>query len=295
MVWAAVVHTVHETARLSWINTLLIVTAAAIAAIGIIEDQLLLIVGAMALSPDYFQVAEICLSVVRRDLGRLIVGVRTLAVMFGGGVVGAYLLTELLATFDVISSGSTPDRQLTLFISEPNALSLVVALLAGVDLPERRIVLDEDGNVADIRFRERLDAHRLIEEFMILANVAAAETLEAHRTPLIYRVHEEPAPERLDLLREIVEPLGMRLAKGQVLKTRHFNELLARRAARSMPRWSACRCCAPRRRPTTAPQNLGHFGLNLPRYAHFTSPIRRYADLVVHRALITALGLGRTG
>lgn len=132
VVWAEVVHTVHETGRLSWINTLLIVTAAAIAAIGIIEDQLLLIVGAMALSPDYFPIADICLSLIRRDAARMIVGLRNLAVMFGAGAVGAWLLTLLLQWFDVISPSTVPDRQLTLFISEPNTLSLVVAVLAGV-------------------------------------------------------------------------------------------------------------------------------------------------------------------
>ncbi len=164
-----------------------------------------------------------------------------------------------------------------------------------LDLPERRIILDAAGNVTDIRFRERLDAHRLIEEFMILANVAAAETLEAARTALIYRVHEEPAPERLDSLREIVEPLGMRLAKGQVLKTRHFNQLLAQARGTEAAETVGMSVLRAQTQAYYAPQNLGHFGLNLPRYAHFTSPIRRYADLIVHRALISAGKLGKDG
>ena len=164
-----------------------------------------------------------------------------------------------------------------------------------LDLPERRIELDAAGTVTDIHFRERLDAHRLIEEFMILANVAAAETLEAARTPLIYRVHEEPAPERLELLREIVEPLGMRLAKGQVLRTRHFNQLLAQARGTEAAETVGMSVLRAQTQAYYAPQNLGHFGLNLPRYAHFTSPIRRYADLVVHRALIRALKLGEDG
>ena len=164
-----------------------------------------------------------------------------------------------------------------------------------LDLPERRIVLDEDGNVAEIRFRERLDAHRLIEEFMILANVSAAETLEAHRTPLLYRVHEEPAPERLDSLREVVEPMGMRLAQGQVLKTRHFNDLLRQARGTEHAEVVGISVLRSQTQAYYSPQNLGHFGLNLQRYAHFTSPIRRYADLVVHRALVTALGLGKDG
>ena len=164
-----------------------------------------------------------------------------------------------------------------------------------LDLPERRIVLDEEGAVTDIRFRDRLDAHRLIEEFMILANVAAAETLEAERTPLIYRVHEEPAPERLESLREIVEPLGLRLAKGQVLQTRHFNQLLAQARGTEAAETVGMSVLRAQTQAYYSPRNLGHFGLNLRRYAHFTSPIRRYADLVVHRALIRALGLGKDG
>jgi ribonuclease R len=164
-----------------------------------------------------------------------------------------------------------------------------------LDLPERRIELDDEGAVTDIRFRERLEAHRLIEEFMILANVAAAETLEAHRTPLIYRVHEEPAPERLESLREILEPLGLQLARGQVLQTRHFNQLLARARGTEAAETVGMSVLRAQTQAYYSPQNLGHFGLNLPRYAHFTSPIRRYADLVVHRALIRALDLGRDG
>ena len=164
-----------------------------------------------------------------------------------------------------------------------------------LDLPERRIELDEAGTVTAIRFRDRLDAHRLIEELMILANVAAAETLEAARMSLIYRVHEEPAPERLDQLREIVEPLGLTLAKGQVLKTRHFNQLLAQARGTEAAETVAMSVLRAQTQAYYSPQNLGHFGLNLARYAHFTSPIRRYADLVVHRALIRALGLGPDG
>ena len=95
-----------------------------------------------------------------------------------------------------------------------------------LDLPERRIVLDEDGTVASVNFRGRLDAHRLIEEFMVLANVAAAETLIAKRSPLLFRVHEEPSPEKLDALRETAQAAGFALAKGQVLQTRHLNQLL---------------------------------------------------------------------
>lgn len=164
-----------------------------------------------------------------------------------------------------------------------------------LDLPERRIVIDEDGTVRDIRFRERLEAHRLIEEFMILANVATAEALEGKQTPLIYRVHEEPTPERLDSLREIVEPLGFRLAKGQVLKTRHFNQLLAQARGSEHAEVVGMSVLRAQTQAYYSAQNLAHFGLHLARYAHFTSPIRRYADLMAHRALITALRLGKDG
>ena len=164
-----------------------------------------------------------------------------------------------------------------------------------LDLPERKIELAEDGTVARIGFRERLDAHRLVEEFMILANVCAAETLEQHRTPLLFRVHEEPSPEKLDQLRENVETIGLRLAKGQVLRTRHFNDLL--HAAHGTEHAETVQMSVLRTQTQAyyAPQNFGHFGLNLPRYAHFTSPIRRYSDLIVHRALVTALKLGKDG
>ncbi|MEM1343485.1 MAG: ribonuclease R [Pseudomonadota bacterium] len=164
-----------------------------------------------------------------------------------------------------------------------------------LDLPERRIVLNERGEVADIPIRERLDAHRLIEEFMILANVAAAETLAAHRRALLYRVHEEPNPDRLDALRETVEAVGLSLAKGQVLRTSHLNRLLE--AARESTSEEMVNLSVLRAQTQAyySAENYGHFGLNLRAYAHFTSPIRRYADLIVHRALIAALGLGPDG
>jgi ribonuclease R len=157
-----------------------------------------------------------------------------------------------------------------------------------LDLPERRIVLSDEGKVLSVAFRERFDAHRLIEDFMILANVAAAETLEAKRLGLLYRVHEEPSPEKLEALRQVVESVGLTLAKGQVLKTAHLNRLLdgvAGTEHAEMVNMSVLRAMT---QAYYAPENFGHFGLNLPRYGHFTSPIRRYADLVVHRALIRA-------
>ena len=158
-----------------------------------------------------------------------------------------------------------------------------------LDLPERRVEIGEDGEVAAIRLRERFDAHRLIEEFMILANVAAAEELEEKRRPCLYRVHEEPKEDKIDSLRETVETLGMVLSKGQSVRTRHLNDLI--RAARETDAEEMVNLQVLRAQTQAyyAAENFGHFGLNLRRYAHFTSPIRRYADLIVHRALMREL------
>ncbi|GGE52907.1 ribonuclease R [Actibacterium pelagium] len=164
-----------------------------------------------------------------------------------------------------------------------------------LDLPERKIVLGDDGHVASVAFRDRLDAHRLIEEFMILANVAAAEELEKLRRPLLYRVHEEPSPEKLDALREVAQASGFQLAKGQVLKTQHLNSLLD---AAMGTEFSELINLSTLRSMTQAyyyHQNFGHFGLALKSYAHFTSPIRRYSDLIVHRALISGHDWGKDG
>jgi len=132
VIWAQVVQDVHETGRLSWINVSLMVVAACIAAIGIIQDQLLLIVGAMALSPDYFPVADACLSIVRRDWRRAKLAIGTLLVSFGVAIVGAWALTEVLGRTGIVSAATAPLQELTLFISRPDALSIVVALFAGV-------------------------------------------------------------------------------------------------------------------------------------------------------------------
>ncbi|MGF1658320.1 MAG: ribonuclease R [Rubrimonas sp.] len=164
-----------------------------------------------------------------------------------------------------------------------------------LDLPERRIVLDEMGHVTSVAFRERFEAHRLIEEFMVLANVCAAETLEAARRPLIYRVHEEPAAEKLDALREQVETVGLTLAKGQVLRTSHFNALLEAAEGTEFAELVNMGVLRAQTQAYYSPENFGHFGLHLRAYAHFTSPIRRYADLVVHRALIAAHRWGADG
>ncbi|WP_299749946.1 ribonuclease R [uncultured Boseongicola sp.] len=164
-----------------------------------------------------------------------------------------------------------------------------------LDLPERKIILNDDGRVTSVAFRDRLDAHKLIEEFMVLANVAAAETLVAKKQPLLYRVHEEPNPEKLDALRETAQSAGLTLAKGQVLKTAHLNRLLHAAAGTDYSEQINIATLRSMTQAYYAPQNFGHFGLALQSYAHFTSPIRRYADLIVHRALVSAHKWGDDG
>jgi ribonuclease R len=164
-----------------------------------------------------------------------------------------------------------------------------------LDLPERRIVMDREGRVAGVVTPERLEAHRLIEEFMIQANVAAAEVLEAKRAPVMFRVHDAPSKEKLDALREFLESLSLKLPGAGALRSSDFNKVLQR--AKSMPVADLVNEIVLRSQSQAvyAAENLGHFGLSLRRYTHFTSPIRRYADLVVHRSLIRALGLGPGG
>lgn len=164
-----------------------------------------------------------------------------------------------------------------------------------LDLPERRIELSSEGRVISVAFRERLDAHRLIEEFMVLANVAAAEELIGRRTPLLFRVHEEPSVEKLDALREVAQASGLTLAKGQVLQTRHLNRLLEQARGTDYDELINMSALRAMTQAYYSPENFGHFGLALRSYAHFTSPIRRYSDLVVHRALITAHRWGKDG
>ncbi len=161
-----------------------------------------------------------------------------------------------------------------------------------LDLPERKILLKPDGTVDRVIVPERLDAHKLIEEFMILANVAAAETLEKKALPLIYRVHDEPTLEKVHNLQEFLKTLDVPFAKSGALRPALFNRVLAQvRGHDSEPLVNEVVLRSQAQAEYSA-ENYGHFGLNLRRYAHFTSPIRRYADLVVHRALIRALGLG---
>jgi len=161
-----------------------------------------------------------------------------------------------------------------------------------LDIPERKILLKPDGTVDRVVVPERLDAHRLIEEFMILANVAAAEMLEKKSLPLIYRVHDEPTLEKVHNLQEFLKTLDLPFAKSGALRPSLFNRVLAQvRGHDSEPLVNEV-VLRSQAQAEYAAENYGHFGLNLRRYAHFTSPIRRYADLIVHRALIRGLGLG---
>ena len=161
-----------------------------------------------------------------------------------------------------------------------------------LDLPERKLVLDAKGRVADVIVPDRLHAHRLIEEFMILANVAAAETLEKARIPLLYRIHDQPTLEKMQSLRDFLDTIGITLPKQGAVRPDLFNRILAR--VKETPHAALVNEVVLRSQSQAeySPENIGHFGLHLRRYAHFTSPIRRYADLVVHRGLVRAMGGG---
>jgi ribonuclease R len=161
-----------------------------------------------------------------------------------------------------------------------------------LDIPERKILLKKDGTVDRVIVPERLDAHRLIEEFMILANVAAAEMLEKKALPLIYRVHDEPSLEKVHALQEFLRTLDLPFAKGGPLRPSLFNRVLANVQGEDYEALVNEVILRSQAQAEYSAENYGHFGLNLRRYAHFTSPIRRYADLIVHRALIRGLGLG---
>jgi ribonuclease R len=164
-----------------------------------------------------------------------------------------------------------------------------------LDLPERKILLKSDGTVDRVVTPERQDANKLIEEFMILANVAAAETLEKTRVPLMYRVHDEPGIEKVNALREFLATLDIPFTKGGAIRAEAFNKILARVKGHDAEQLINDVVLRTQAQAEYAAENYGHFGLNLRRYAHFTSPIRRYADLIVHRGLIRALKLGSDG
>ena len=162
-----------------------------------------------------------------------------------------------------------------------------------LDLPERKILLDDSGKVASIEFLDRLDAHKVVEELMILANVAAAEELFNNKSYFLYRIHEEPEKEKVNTLREIVKSCGLSFSKGQVLKTHHLNSLLCNAKETEYSELVSMSILRSMPQAYYGAQPIGHFGLALRRYTHFTSPIRRYADLVTHRAIIETINRGQ--
>ena len=160
-----------------------------------------------------------------------------------------------------------------------------------LDLPERQVILDAQGNIAEIRVRERLDAHRLIEDYMIAANVAAAKALEAKKSPVMYRIHEPPSREKLVSLKEYLESFEQSFALGQVITPAVFNRLIDGFSGDDRLPEIMEAILRSQTQAYYGPANAGHFGLALGSYAHFTSPIRRYADLLVHRALVDSYRL----
>ncbi|HEY6870944.1 MAG TPA: RNB domain-containing ribonuclease, partial [Novosphingobium sp.] len=160
-----------------------------------------------------------------------------------------------------------------------------------LELPERRVRLDQQGRIAEIALRERLDAHRVVEDFMIAANVAAAKALESKVAPVVYRIHEAPSREKLVALKDYLATFGRKLALGQVITPGLFNRMLkdvSDEAEKALVMEAVLRS---QTQAYYGPRNAGHFGLALGSYAHFTSPIRRYSDLLVHRALVDAFAL----
>jgi ribonuclease R len=164
-----------------------------------------------------------------------------------------------------------------------------------IETLERKVVISPEGEVVSITPRPSLEAHRLIEEMMIQANVSAAETLEQKRTPLVYRVHETPSQEKLFALADFLSTIGKTWSKGEAPTTKRFNRLLDETRGSEHGEIVNEVVLRTQMQAHYSPENIGHFGLHLDRYAHFTSPIRRYADLVVHRGLIRALKLGENG
>ncbi len=164
-----------------------------------------------------------------------------------------------------------------------------------LDLPERRVMLDEKGRITSIAPRDRLDAHRLVEDFMIAANVAAARALEAKKAPVMYRVHEPPSREKLVALKAYLATFGVEFTLGQVIKPGTFNRIIERVGDADGREEIMEQLLRTQMQARYGPERLGHFGLALATYAHFTSPIRRYADLLVHRALVSAYKLGDGG
>ncbi len=195
------------------------------------------------------------------------------------------------------------DRGDDLGLPIPSLYAAFRALLAArqargtldLDLPERKVTLDEAGKVLAITPRPRLDSHRLIEEFMVLANVAAAEMLEKLRLACMYRIHAPPSDEKMESLRSFLQGMSVSLPPQGQVHPRDLDAVLKQVAGTESAPLVNEVVLRSQSQAQYAPDNIGHFGLALPRYAHFTSPIRRYADLCVHRALIRGLGAGPDG
>ncbi|WP_405041400.1 ribonuclease R [Parvibaculum sp.] len=164
-----------------------------------------------------------------------------------------------------------------------------------LDLPEYKAELDRSGRIAAVRIADKYESMKLIEEFMIQANVCAAETLEQKQTKLIYRVHDAPSREKLVALAEFLQTLNIGFPKGQTVRPANFNKILGEVDGTEYDQMVSTVVLRSQAQAIYSPDNIGHFGLNLRRYAHFTSPIRRYADLIVHRALVSANRFGKDG
>ena len=164
-----------------------------------------------------------------------------------------------------------------------------------LDIPEQKVVIDETGHISHILPRERYDSHKLIEEFMILANVAAAQQLEQRQMPNLYRVHDAPSKERITAFRETLKGLGISFPKGQAVTPKMFQSLLTAVIDSPYAKMVNTLTLRTQAQALYQPENIGHFGLSLTKYSHFTSPIRRYADLIVHRSLVKALKFGPGG
>ena len=199
--------------------------------------------------------------------------------------------------------GTAGDRQGDVLAALRNLWACWAALSAArdkreplaLDLPERQVALDEMGRLVSVAPRERLDAHRLVEDYMIAANVAAAKALEAKKAPVMYRIHEPPAREKLAALKDYLDTFDISFALGQVIKPATFNRILDRVGDADFRPQVMEQVLRTQTQAYYGPANHGHFGLALGSYAHFTSPIRRYADLLVHRALVSAYQLGPHG
>ncbi|MCO6417435.1 VacB/RNase II family 3'-5' exoribonuclease [Siccirubricoccus sp. KC 17139] len=218
---------------------------------------------------------------------------RKLAHRFGRGI----MRSAARLTYEEVETGADPAGTREALYGAFRALSAAREARGTLDLdvPERRVRLSAEGRVLAVEPRARLDSHRLVEEFMILANVAAAEELERLGQPCMYRIHDRPADRKLEGLRQFLGSFGITLPPGDQVQPRNFAQVLEQ--TRDLPEAPLVHEAVLRGQSQAeyAPDNIGHFGLALPRYAHFTSPIRRYADLLVHRALIRGLKLGPDG